>query len=813
MTKCSKCKRPRAEDFHHTRCLGCRGLTEECSQSNTCKECQSWSPSTWSEFASRRSAVVSQSKTRKQRQKEGNESLAKPENPSTNKDYVKPQTVSNTVNSSLVNIEHHETGDGFSGSSNSFNTTPISSPTRHKHDKAISGHVVLSSDPQNEQAPPDNSSSDPNVNDGQNIQVSKQDWDSVMGKMSQFDTLSTQISNLVKLLNPQSHPQVSQVEKANYALPQGTLSPTKIKRLKTTHSDFQSTGSFDNTPGMTEATDEFGQTTFSGFVYPNMMDISMEDSILQDGIESTISAPNNLLPVHTQCVLSTNSEPDLDRQRYFDPEGFHQQQMLSLIGQKTKLSSNTELKPVNEISALQNSATKSSSKPQPPSYDPQAVVIEQNSSSDKLSQNVLPDRNLVQNKLTVDLDDANFVAKLRAAILEKDRHHSDEEELNSDEEMEQQSPIEKLIPYSSMIEEIKQRLENANVAPTERKSFRSMAQETAEGKLENKSNIDYLPVSPSIKNFFDLYTSIAAGKTAQRGKKRKHMRIGEYPNLPSIKSYPYLPADMPDFLHRQQLPTDWERLCTRLPEKDSCPVYISPKDFKDIRLRQAQDLAIISNLEWTQTCNIKILQEILDESNSTGFTDPRIQMLMRLQISASKSITQLEKSAVFQSGQFSLRERDSYLRRTHKNLLENDKLALRESPMLDNNIFDTDLVNSIRDKLQSDIQVMSSTRALELTSNHSHRQNSYQPRHYNTSRDKPTKTYQESSSAPRQQNQPSSSYSRSNSNDQGHNKTYGNQGKTYGNQGSYTQHNYQPFRRGQGRKPSRGSKPYSKPKY
>ena len=36
--------------------------------------------------------------------------------------------------------------------------------------------------------------------------------------------------------------------------------------------------------------------------------------------------------------------------------------------------------------------------------------------------------------------------------------------------------------------------------------------------------------------------------------------------------------------------------------------------------------------------------------------------------------------------------------------------------MLDNNIFDIDLVNSIRDKLQSDIQVMSLTRALELTS-------------------------------------------------------------------------------------------------
>ena len=93
------------------------------------------------------------------------------------------------------------------------------------------------------------------------------------------------------------------------------MSPTKIKRLKTIHSDFQSAGSFDNKQGMTEATDEFGQKILSGLVYPNMMDIIREDSILQDvGIESTISAPNNLLPVHTQCVLGTDSEPYIDGQ-------------------------------------------------------------------------------------------------------------------------------------------------------------------------------------------------------------------------------------------------------------------------------------------------------------------------------------------------------------------------------------------------------------------------------------------------------------------------------------------------------------------
>ena len=41
-----------------------------------------------------------------------------------NKDYVKLQTVSNPVNTSLVvkvNNDHHETGDGFSGSSNITN--------------------------------------------------------------------------------------------------------------------------------------------------------------------------------------------------------------------------------------------------------------------------------------------------------------------------------------------------------------------------------------------------------------------------------------------------------------------------------------------------------------------------------------------------------------------------------------------------------------------------------------------------------------------------------------------------------------------
>ena len=71
-------------------------------------------------------------------------------------------------------------------------------------------------------------------------------------------------------------------------------------------------------------TGEFGQKIFSGLVYPNMMDITREDSLCWHrdvGIESTISAPNNLLPVHTQCVLSTNSEPDRDGQQYFDQEG------------------------------------------------------------------------------------------------------------------------------------------------------------------------------------------------------------------------------------------------------------------------------------------------------------------------------------------------------------------------------------------------------------------------------------------------------------------------------------------------------------
>ena len=93
------------------------------------------------------------------------------------------------------------------------------------------------------------------------------------------------------------------------------------------------------------------------------------------------------------------------------------------------------------------------------------------------------------------MDDPHFVAKLRAAILDKDRHHSDEEELNSDEDMEQQSPIEKLISYSSMTEEIKQRLGNANVAHTE--CLFAPRHETAEGKLEIKSNVDYLPIYPS----------------------------------------------------------------------------------------------------------------------------------------------------------------------------------------------------------------------------------------------------------------------------------------------------------------------------
>ena len=193
---------------------------------------------------------------------------------------------------------------------------------RYKHNKAISGHSVPPSDSQNKQPIDNSSSSEPN--EGHNRCISKQEWDSVMGKMSQFDTLS---------------------------------SPSKIKCLKTTHSDFQSTDAFDNKQGMTEATDEFGQKIFSGLVYPNMTDITREDSILQDvGIESTISAPNNLLPVHTQCVLSTNSEPDLDGQQYFEQEGFHQQQMLSL-GQKSILSSNNELKPVSEISSLQPSST------------------------------------------------------------------------------------------------------------------------------------------------------------------------------------------------------------------------------------------------------------------------------------------------------------------------------------------------------------------------------------------------------------------------------------------------------------------------
>ena len=124
------------------------------------------------------------------------------------------------------------------------------------------------------------------------------------------------------------------------------------------------------------------------------------------------------------------------------------------------------------------------------------------------------------NKLTVDLDDHHFVTKLRATILDKDRHQSDEEKLNSDEDMEQQSPIEKLLSYSSMTEEIKQRLANANVTRTECPF--APRHETAEGKLEIKSNVDYLPIFPAFKSLFDLFTSITAGQTAQRGKKRKH---------------------------------------------------------------------------------------------------------------------------------------------------------------------------------------------------------------------------------------------------------------------------------------------------
>ena len=169
-------------------------------------------------------------------------------------------------------------------------------------------------------------------------------------------------------------------------------SPTKIKRLKTTHSDFQFTGSFDNKQEMTEKTNECGQTTFSGLVYPNMMDMTMDDSIIRDvGIESTISATNNLLPVYTPCLRSTNSEPDLDAQRLSDPECFHQQQMLSTIGQNKFVSSNTELKSVNEISDLQTNVTKGFSKPQQPYYDPHAMV-----------------------KCPVDLDDPNFFSKLKS---------------------------------------------------------------------------------------------------------------------------------------------------------------------------------------------------------------------------------------------------------------------------------------------------------------------------------------------------------------------------------------------------------------
>ena len=74
-------------------------------------------------------------------------------------------------------------------------------------------------------------------------------------------------------------------------------------------------------------------------------------------------------------------------------------------------------------------------------YGSPAVVINQTSSSDILGKNFVQIFIIKFTPITpeTDLDDSNF-AKLRVAILDKDRHHSDEDELISDEDMEQQSP-------------------------------------------------------------------------------------------------------------------------------------------------------------------------------------------------------------------------------------------------------------------------------------------------------------------------------------------------------------------------------------
>ena len=123
MTKYSTFKRPGPKIIY----LGCRGLAEEteCIETNTYQECHDWSTSMWNKLVTKR--TVSLSKSCKTRMKKGNESLVLG-----NRHGMCKQRLCQTSNclkpsnSSLVvkvNNDYHETGDGFSGFSGSFNIT------------------------------------------------------------------------------------------------------------------------------------------------------------------------------------------------------------------------------------------------------------------------------------------------------------------------------------------------------------------------------------------------------------------------------------------------------------------------------------------------------------------------------------------------------------------------------------------------------------------------------------------------------------------------------------------------------------------
>ena len=264
-----------------------------------------------------------------------------------------------------------------------------------------------------------------------------------------------------------------------------------------------------------------------------------------------------------------------------------------------------------------------------------------------------------------------------------------------------------------MTEEIKQRLTNANVTRTE--CLFAPRHETAEGKLEIKSNVDYLPISPAFKNLYLISSPVSQlDKQPKEGRKGNihENRIISEPFL--YKFYHICLQICLIFSLHQQLPTDWERLCNAQdsPKKiNASPdgwaawgVVMStrwcllvdhcvPRNWDRIlvsavkRLISQAGMVSIWPLLWQR--DVK-----LQQTNWTmGSTDPSIQMFINDEIT---DICIKIHHTTWKVGDISIRSilplRERFISQKNKQESMGEwQTGTERKSMLDNNIFDIDL--------------------------------------------------------------------------------------------------------------------------